>query len=261
MAGTIQISNLRVSYGSNEVIRGMDLLLLPGTVTAIIGPSGCGKSTVLRCLNRLNDLTPGCLVSGSITLDGDDISRMDPVGLRRRIGMVFQKPNPFPMSIRENVVYGMRAQGGYKGSFMPLVESSLKAAALWEEVRDRLKDSAHALSLGQQQRLCIARALAVSPEVMLMDEPAASLDPISTAELERSIIAMKGRYTVVLVTHDMHEALRVSDYTVFMLNGVVVEQGDTRRFFDAPQRTETQDYLAGRIVTSVGADAVPAHVP
>ena len=249
MAGTIQISDLHVAYGDNEVVRGMDLMLLPGTVTAIIGPSGCGKSTVLRCLNRLNDLTPGCAVTGSIKLDGDEIGRMDPVSLRRRVGMVFQKPNPFPMSIRENVVYGVRAQGGHKGSFMPLVEGSLRAAALWEEVKDRLKDTAHALSLGQQQRLCIARALAVSPEVMLMDEPAASLDPISTAALEKSIVDMKGRYTVVIVTHDMHEALRVSDYTVFMLGGKVVEQGDTRRFFDSPQRQETRDYLGGRIVT------------
>ena len=231
MAGTIEISDLHVAYGTNEVIRGIDLTLLPGTVTAIIGPSGCGKSTVLRCLNRLSDLTPGCNVNGGIALDGEDIFRMDPVSLRRRIGMVFQKPNPFPMSIRENVVYGVRAQGGHKGSFMPLVEGSLTSAALWDEVKDRLQDSANALSLGQQQRLCIARALAVSPEVMLMDEPAASLDPISTAALEQSIQAMKGRYTVAIVTHDMHEALRVSDFTVFMYMGKIVEHGETKRLF------------------------------
>jgi phosphate transport system ATP-binding protein len=249
MAGSVQVSGLHVSYGANDVVRGIDLELLPGTVTAIIGPSGCGKSTVLRCLNRLSDLTAGCQVDGSITLDGDDIFRMDPVRLRRRVGMVFQKPNPFPMSIRENVVYGVRAQGGFKGSFMPLVESSLASAALWDEVRDRLQDSGTSLSLGQQQRLCIARALAVSPEVMLMDEPAASLDPISTLALEQSIMAMKGKYTVAIVTHDMHEAQRVADFTVFMYGGKIVEQGETRHLFESPQRSETREYLSGQIVT------------
>ncbi len=250
MAGTIQISNLHISYGANEVVRGIDLMFLPGTVTAIIGPSGCGKSTVLRCLNRMSDLTLGCKVEGSVLLDNEDIFRMDPVSLRRRVGMVFQKPNPFPMSIRENVVYGVRAQGGVQGSFMPLVEGALTTAAIWDEVKDRLQDNATGLSLGQQQRLCIARALAVSPEVMLMDEPAASLDPISTAALEQSIVAMKGKYTVAIVTHDMHEAQRISDYTVFMYMGKVIEHAETRRMFASPEQPETREYLSGNLLTA-----------
>jgi phosphate transport system ATP-binding protein len=261
MAGTVHISGLQVSYGTNDVIRDIDLKLVPGSVTAIIGPSGCGKSTVLRCINRLSDLTAGCKVEGEVLLGTDDIFRMDPVLLRRRVGMVFQKPNPFPMSIRENVVYGVRAQGGHKGSYMPLVEQSLKSAALWDEVKDRLQDTAYALSLGQQQRLCIARALAVSPEVMLMDEPAASLDPISTAALEQSIVAMKGRYTVAIVTHDMHEALRVSDFTVFMLGGKIVEQGETKALFETPRMEETREYLKGRLVTGVAPEPAASFMP
>ena len=177
---------------------------------------------------------------------------MDPVLLRRRVGMVFQKPNPFPMSIRENVVYGVRAQGGHKGSFMPARRAQpARRAALWDEVSDRLEDSALSLSLGQQQRLCIARAVAVSPEVLLMDEPAASLDPISTAALERSIVAMKGAYTVAIVTHDMHEAQRVSDFTIFMYLGKIVEYGETQQVFDAPTQHATREYLAGRLVTEI----------
>jgi phosphate transport system ATP-binding protein len=255
MAGVIELQDLRVSYGSNQVVAGVDLRIEPGKVTAIIGPSGCGKTTLLRSLNRLAELAAGCKVEGRISLDGEDVMKMDPVLLRRRVGMVFQKPNPFPMSIKENVVYGVRAQGGYKGSFRQLAESSLTRAALWKEVHSRLDENAYTLSLGQQQRLCIARALAVSPEVILMDEPAASLDPISTLELESSILAMRGDYTVVVVTHDMHEALRVSDFTVFMYNGQIVEYGETKRVFDAPARQETRDYLSGRLVTGVAVAA------
>jgi phosphate transport system ATP-binding protein len=247
----MNVRGLRVSYGATEVIRGVDLDFTPGAVTAIIGPSGCGKSTLLRCLNRLTDLTPGCEVSGDITFDGRNVRGMDPVLLRRSVGMVFQKPNPFPMSIKENVAYGVKAQGAHRGSLRGLAQSCLEKAALWEEVRDRLDASAYELSLGQQQRLCIARALAVSPGVILMDEPAASLDPVSTAALEMSIVAMKGEYTVVIVTHDLHEALRVSDYVAFMLAGELVEFGETQTVFDQPSRHETREYLQGRLVAAV----------
>ena len=233
-----------MSYGDTPVIKGIDLTIAPGKVLAIVGPSGCGKTTLLRCLNRL---TPAnCRIQGSITLDGAETMRIDPILLRRRIGMVFQKPNPFPMSIRENVLYGLKAQGRRKVEHAPAVESSLATAALWHEVKGRLDDSAHALSVGQQQRLCIARALAVSPEVILMDEPAASLDPVSTAELESSIIAMKGAYTVVVVTHDIEEARRVSDCVAYLHEGRVVEFGQTEAMFTAPAMTETRAFLGSR---------------
>jgi phosphate transport system ATP-binding protein len=243
--GVIELVDLHVSYGTNEVIKGIDLAITPGTVLAVVGSSGCGKTTMLRCLNRMTP--PICKVSGQILLDGESIHKMDPILLRRRVGMVFQKPNPFPMSIKENVLYGVKAQGGRKKSmYNEIVEASLTDAALWDEVKSRLDDSALTLSLGQQQRLCIARALAVSPEVILMDEPAASLDPTSTAELEESIIAMKGAYTVVVVTHDIAEARRVSDYTLYLKDGHVVEHGETEQLFRAPVREETRSYLVDR---------------
>jgi phosphate transport system ATP-binding protein len=237
----IEIRDLRVSYGATEVISGIDLTIEPGQVLAVVGPSGCGKSTLLRCLNRLTP--PSCRIQGSITLDGAETRRMDSILLRRRVGMVFQKPNPFPMSIRENVLYGLKAQGKGRAAYAQALESSLTTAALWHEVKARLDESAHALSVGQQQRLCIARALAVSPEVILMDEPAASLDPTSTAELESSIIAMKGKYTVVVVTHDIAEARRVSDAVAYLKDGHLVEFGETAQMFTAPRETETKEYL------------------
>jgi phosphate transport system ATP-binding protein len=251
--GSVEVRGLHVRYGENEVVRGVSVAFAPRTATAIIGPSGCGKSTLLRCLNRLTDLTPGCHVEGSIVLDDREVAKMDPVLLRRRIGMVFQKPNPFPMSIKENVVYGVRARGGKIRGLRAICEEALRKAILWEEVKDRLDDPAHSLSLGQQQRLCIARTLAVSPEVILMDEPAASLDPVSTAALETSIRAMKAQYTVVLVTHDLHQARRVADYTVFMSNGIMIESGETGQFFAAPQKRETRDYIEGRLPSTAPA--------
>ncbi len=240
-----------MAFNGTEVIRGIDLTIRPGKVTAIIGPSGCGKTTLLRCLNRLSDLTSTCRIHGRILLDDEDIRAMDPVLLRRRVGMVFQKPNPFPMSIRENVLYGVKAQGNGRGDHDGLLAASLRKAALWDEVKGRLGESALTLSLGQQQRLCIARSLAVAPEVILMDEPAASLDPIATAELEASILAMKGEYTVVIVTHDVQEARRVSDYTAFMYQGQVVEFGETSQIFETPGREATRQYIDGKLVTEV----------
>jgi phosphate transport system ATP-binding protein len=239
--GVIELRGLRVSYGTAEVLKGIDLTIGSGQVLAIVGPSGCGKTTLLRCLNRLTP--PSCRIEGSITLDGQETRRMDPILLRRRVGMVFQKPNPFPMSIRENVLYGLKAQGRRGPAYAASVESSLTTAALWHEVKGRLDESALALSVGQQQRMCIARALAVSPEVILMDEPAASLDPTSTDELESSIIAMKGRYTVVIVTHDIAEARRVSDCVAYLRDGNVLEFGETEEMFTAPRHAATADYL------------------
>ena len=247
--GAVVIAGLRVAYGATDVIKGIDMTIAPGTVLAVVGPSGCGKTTLLRTLNRMT--AGSARISGQITLDGDDIHKMDPVLLRRRVGMVFQKPNPFPMSIRENVLYGVKAQGGGKKSaYAEIVEFSLTRAALWHEVKHRLDDSALALSLGQQQRLCIARALAVSPEVILMDEPAASLDPTSTAELEDSIIGMKGAYTVVVVTHDIEEARHVSDHTAHLSGGNVVEFGETEELFGAAKSAETRAYLGGRALAA-----------
>jgi phosphate transport system ATP-binding protein len=245
----METEGLRVAYSGREVLHGIDLPIHRGMVTAMVGPSGCGKTTLLRTLNRLSELTPGCVVTGRITIDDEDTLDMDPVLVRRRVGMVFQRPNPFPMSIRENVLYGVKAQGNSMERHDEILESSLRKAVIWDEVKDRLGESALALSGGQQQRICIARSLAVSPEVVLMDEPAGSLDPRSTAKLEESILAMRGAYSVVIVTHDVPQARRVSDNLAFLYAGHMVEFGSTATMFVNPREEATRDYLAGALVT------------
>lgn len=241
----IRVRRLRVSYDDHVILKGIDLDIPPGKVTAIIGPSGCGKTTLLRCFNRLAETVKNCKVEGHILLDGQDIHSMDPMLLRRRVGMVFQRPNPFPMSVQENVLYGIKASR-LKVNQKETVESSLRRAALWDEVRDRLHVSAHRLSVGQQQRLCIARALAVSPEVILMDEPASALDPASTTRIESCIQELRGEYTVVIVTHNMQQARRISDYVAFLYLGELVEWGETCQVFEHPKRRETQRYISGQ---------------
>ena len=217
-------------------------------ITAFIGPSGCGKSTFLKSLNRMNDLVEGCKITGDVRLDGEDIyGKMDVNQLRKRVGMVFQKPNPFPMSIYDNIAYGPKTHGIHsKSKLDEIVETSLKQAAIWDEVKDRLKKSALGLSGGQQQRLCIARALAVNPEVILMDEPTSALDPISTSKIEDLVIDLKNDYTIIMVTHNMQQATRVSDETVFFLLGEVIESGNTEQLFSLPQDKRTEDYITGR---------------
>jgi phosphate transport system ATP-binding protein len=240
---------LSVRYGEKVALKPTDLDLPERRVTALIGPSGCGKSTFLRCLNRMNDLVEGARVDGQVLLDGKDIyhSNQDPVTVRRRVGMVFQRSNPFPKTIRENVAYGLRIGGLRSRSELDgRVESALKASALWEEVKDRLDESALALSGGQQQRLCIARALAVEPEVLLMDEPASALDPIATAKIEELIHELREDFTVVIVTHNMQQAARVSDYTAFFYMGDLVETGATSKIFTNPSETRTEDYVTGK---------------
>ena len=244
--GGIEVKHLEVYYGENKIVKGIDLVFPPGKVTAIIGPSGCGKTTFLRCLNRLSELTPGCRVKGQILLDGENILEMDPMLLRRRVGMVFQKPNPFPKSIKENILYGVKATK-LECDHDSRIKSCLEKAALWEELKGRLNDSAYALSIGQQQRLCIARCLAIVPEVILLDEPASSLDPVSTVKLESSILAMKGEYTQIIVTHNMNEALKVSDYVAFLYSGDLIEFGETRKIFNSPEKQETKDYITGKV--------------
>ena len=236
-------------YGAAQALRHITLDIPAGRVTALIGPSGCGKSTFLRTINRMNDLVPGTRMAGSLTFQGQEIYApgLDVPALRRRVGMVFQKPNPFPMSIYDNVAYGPRTHGERRRARLDeLVETSLRAAAIWEEVRDRLKKSALGLSGGQQQRLCIARALAVEPEVLLMDEATSALDPISTARIEDLIGSLKERYTIVMVTHNMQQALRVSDRTAFFLSGELVEFSPTERLFSMPRDQRTEDYITGR---------------
>jgi phosphate transport system ATP-binding protein len=245
MPSSVDVKNLDVSYGEKPVLKGITLAIPPGKVTAIIGPSGCGKTTLLRCLNRLSELTKGCKVSGQILVDGENIVRMDRVLLRRKIGMVFQKPNPFPMSIRENVLYGVKATK-MNIDFDTTVEWSLSKAALWDEIQERLGDHAFGLSLGQQQRLCIARTLAIAPQVILMDEPAASLDPNSTMQVEDSILSLKDDYTIIIVTHNMQQARRVADYTAFLYLGYLVEFGETEQIFRSPRYRETREYISGR---------------
>lgn len=249
-------SNIRIKcesidfyYGKTHALKGIDLDIYSNQVTAIIGPSGCGKSTFIRLLNRMNDLISNTILTGRIYLDGQNLfdSCVDSVEIRRRIGMVFQKPNPFPKSIFDNVGYGLRVNGIKNKEFIEeKVVESLKKSALWDEVKDRLYDSALKLSGGQQQRLCIARCLAVEPEVILFDEPCASLDPISTAKIEELLIALKSNYTIVIVTHNMQQAARVSDYTAFFLLGELIEFGKTQDIFTAPKDKRTEDYITGR---------------
>lgn len=236
-------------YGAKRALKGINMDFNPRLVTAIIGPSGCGKSTFIRLLNRMNELVPGTRLEGEVLLDGLDICSpaCDAAELRKRVGMVFQKPNPFPKSIFENVAYGLEINGDLdRLEIEEKVENSLKKAALWDEVKDRLRESALSLSGGQQQRLCIARCLAVEPEVILFDEPCASLDPISTAKIEELILELKKTYTIVIVTHNMQQAARVSDKTAFFLNGELVEYGSTRTIFKAPADKRTEDYITGR---------------
>jgi len=243
------VPGLNLFYGDKQALYDVTMNIPKQRVTAFIGPSGCGKSTLLRTFNRMNDLVDGCRVEGEINIDGRNIYRKgeDVAELRRRVGMVFQKPNPFPKSIYENVVYGLRIQGiNQKRILDEAVESGLKSAALWDEVKDRLHESALGLSGGQQQRLVIARTVAVQPEVLLLDEPCSALDPISTLKVEELIYELKSRYTIVIVTHNMQQAARVSDYTAFMYMGKLIEFGDTDALFTNPARKQTEDYITGR---------------
>ncbi|MCG0278915.1 MAG: phosphate ABC transporter ATP-binding protein PstB [Thermanaeromonas sp.] len=250
MSVKIKVENLNAWYGRNQVLKDINLEIEANKVTAIIGPSGCGKSTFIRCLNRLHEVVPGARVRGHVWVDGQDLYApgVDPTEVRHRIGMVFQKPNPFPtMSIFENVAVGVRIHGLKPGvKLEEIVERSLRMAALWEEVSDRLYTSGVSLSGGQQQRLCIARALAVEPEVLLLDEPCASLDPISTLKIEDLLVELKKNYTIVIVTHNMQQAARVSDYTAFLLDGELVEYGPTPEIFTRPRDKRTEDYITGR---------------
>ena len=245
----ITVESLNLHYGENHALKNVNMEIADHAITAFIGPSGCGKSTFLRCLNRMNDLVDGCRVEGKVILDGEDIydKRGDTTLLRKKVGMVFQQPNPFPMSIYDNIAYGPRLHGiKNKKELDEIVERSLQGAAIFEEVKDRLHKSALGLSGGQQQRLCIARALAVSPEVLLMDEPTSALDPISTLKIEELMETLKKKYTVVIVTHNMQQAARVSDDTAFFLVGEVVEKNATSEIFARPQDKRTEDYITGR---------------
>jgi phosphate transport system ATP-binding protein len=240
-----RVTGLNVWYGSHQVLHGIDLDIPANSITAMIGPSGCGKSTFLRSLNRMNELVRHHRLEGEILLDGENVLEMDVVALRRRVGMVFQKPNPFPKSIFENVAYGLRING-YKGKLAEWVEQSLHRAALWNEVKDQLQKSAYALSGGQQQRLCIARALAVNPEVLLLDEPCSALDPVSTAKIEELLFELKESCTITIVTHNMQQAARVSEYTAFLLDGRLIEYNPTAQLFTTPADERTEAYITGR---------------
>jgi len=244
----ITVSHLNLFYGNFHALKAIDLSIPAGEITAFIGPSGCGKSTLLKTLNRMNDLVEGCRIQGTVRLDGEDIyGGMDVNLLRKRVGMVFQKPNPFPASIYDNIAFGPRTHGvRAKALLDEIVERSLRSAAIWDEVKDRLKKSALGLSGGQQQRLCIARALAVEPEVLLMDEPTSALDPISTAKIEELAAELKKNYTIVIVTHNMQQAVRISDKTAFFLLGELIELGETEKLFSMPQDQRTEDYITGR---------------
>jgi phosphate transport system ATP-binding protein len=245
----IRISDLNIYYGQTHAIKNITMDIPERQVTALMGPSGCGKSTFVRALNRMHDLTPTARVTGSIRIDDEDInaSGTDVVHLRQRVGMVFQRPNPFPKSIAENVAYGLQVQGGHRaGTVKEVVERSLRGAALWDEVKDRLGQSALSLSGGQQQRLCIARALAVEPEVILMDEPCSALDPIATLKIEELIEQLRQRYTIAIVTHNLQQAARVSQYTGFFLTGNMVEYAPTGQIFSRPQKRQTEDFITGR---------------
>jgi phosphate transport system ATP-binding protein len=242
----IQIQNVSFWYGAKQVLKDITMDVPPHQVTAFIGPSGCGKSTLLRCINRMNELIPESRLEGRILIDGQSIYEgADPVMVRRRIGMVFQKPNPFPKTIYQNVAWGAKVNG-LKGNMDAHVESCLRQAALWEEVKDRLKDHAYGLSGGQQQRLCIARTLAVRPDVVLMDEPASALDPIATAKLEETIVELKKDYTIIIVTHNMQQASRISDETAFFYLGELIELNKTETLFTRPANPRTEDYITGR---------------
>ncbi len=242
------IEGLDLYYGQFHALKDMNLDIYANEITAFIGPSGCGKSTLLKSLNRMNDLVEGCKITGKVTLDDTDIYRdLDVNLLRKRVGMVFQKPNPFPMSVYDNIAYGPRTHGiRSKAKLDAIVEDSLRKAAIWDELKDRLKKSALGLSGGQQQRLCIARALAVQPEVLLMDEPTSALDPISTIKIEELAMELKKDYTIVMVTHNMQQATRVSDNTVFFLLGEIIETGKTEELFSMPKDKRTEDYITGR---------------
>ena len=245
----LSVENLDLYYGEKQALFNVNMRIPRKRVTAYIGPSGCGKSTLLRCFNRMNDLVDGCRVDGSIRLDDDEINArdVDIPDLRRRVGMVFQKPNPFPKSIYENVAYGLRLQGiNNRSTLDDVVEWALKGAALWDEVKDRLEDNAFGLSGGQQQRLVIARAIAVQPEVLLLDEPASALDPISTLKIEELIYELKSTYTILIVTHNMQQAARVSDFTAFMYLGELIEYDATDTLFTNPKKRQTEDYITGR---------------
>ena len=248
MADAFTVQNMDLYYGSFRALKHVNLTLASGEITAFIGPSGCGKSTFLKSLNRMNDLVEGCKITGDIRLDGEDIyGDMDVNLLRKRVGMVFQKANPFPMSIYDNIAYGPRTHGIHsKAKLDEIVENSLRSAAIWDEVKDRLNKSALGMSGGQQQRLCIARALAVQPEVLLMDEPTSALDPISTSKVEDLVLSLKKDYTIIIVTHNMQQATRVSDRTAFFLLGEVVEYAETEQLFSKPQDQRTEDYISGR---------------
>ena len=249
MADAFTVKNMNLYYGSFHALKNINLNIAAGEITAFIGPSGCGKSTFLKSLNRMNDLVEGCKITGDIRLTGENIyeKNVDVSALRRRVGMVFQKPNPFPMSVYDNIAYGPRTHGVKKKAELDeIVEKSLRDAAIWDELKDRLKKSALGLSGGQQQRLCIARALAVKPEVILMDETTSALDPISTSKIEDLVTDIKKDYTIVMVTHNMQQAARVSDTTVFFLLGEIIESGPTERMFSLPKDARTEDYITGR---------------
>ena len=242
------VKNLDLWYNDFKALKNINLGMQENSITAFIGPSGCGKSTLLKSLNRMNDLVEGCRITGEVLLDGEDIyGNMDVNLLRRRVGMVFQKPNPFPMSIYDNIAFGPRTHGiRSMAKLDEIVEESLRDAAIWDETKDVLKKSALAMSGGQQQRLCIARALAVKPEVLLMDEPTSALDPISTSKIEDLALELKKKYTIIMVTHNMQQAVRISDYTAFFLLGEVIEYSETEKMFSTPQDKRTEDYITGR---------------
>ncbi|MBP6359222.1 MAG: phosphate ABC transporter ATP-binding protein PstB [Enterococcus aquimarinus] len=241
--------DLHLYYGKKEALKGIDLEIKKGEITAMIGPSGCGKSTYLRSLNRMNDLIPGVTITGSVMYKGRDIysPKTDIVELRKEIGMVFQQPNPFPFSIYENVIYGLKLKGETNKQVLDqVVEESLKAASVWEDVKDKLHQSALSLSGGQQQRVCIARVLAVDPEIILLDEPTSALDPVSSGKIENTLLELREKYTMIIVTHNMSQASRISDKTAFFLNGDLIEFEDTKKIFLDPKKKETEDYISGR---------------
>ena len=247
MADIITVKNLCLWYGDTQALKSINIAVPEHSITALIGPSGCGKSTFLKTLNRMNDLIPGVRITGDVRYEGKDIFQAEVNNLRKEVGMVFQKPNPFPMSIYDNIAYGPRTHGIHnKARLDEIVERSLRDAAIWNEVKDRLKKNALGLSGGQQQRLCIARALAVEPEVLLMDESTSALDPISTGKIEELCVELKKDYTIIMVTHNMQQAVRVSDETAFFLLGEVIEYGDTEKMFSVPTDKRTEDYITGR---------------